>query len=465
MRRPSPRQPGRRQIVAIVLLGAAAVLGLAGRASAQDATPAQDAPAPAFNAAVDVFKVTGLIDAVLADGIEHAIDRAVDDGSQAIVLQMNSKGAVVGRARMERLAVAIATAKIPVAIWVGPSGSRATGLSGQLLGAAAATGIAGRTKIGNFGEPLHPAGVTLQLGTAAEALRDRTVGAQDARDLGLVRIGGTDPTIEIVKNMIAGLDGLEYQGHTLDTARETKVGDTTQLQLTQTRFADLGLAERLFHTVASPPVAYLLFITGLALLVFEFFTAGVGVAGLVGVGTLVLGCYGFGALPVRGWAVALIVASMVAFAVDVQVGIPRFWTGVGFVTHLVGALWLYRDGLTLSWITLAVGAIGVALAFVVGMPSMVRTRFATPTIGREWMIGEMGEAVLAVDPEGVVEVRGAQWRARTNRATPVGRGDRVRVVGIDGVTLEVEPEAGGARDYRERRPPAATVDAEPAPAE
>jgi membrane-bound serine protease (ClpP class) len=252
--------------------------------------------------------------------------------------------------------------------------------------------------------------------------------------------------------MIAGLDGLQYHGRTIDTARETTKGETHQQQLTGVRFSDLGLAERLFHTVASPPVAYLLFITGLALLVFEFFTAGVGVAGLVGAGSLVLACYGLGALPIRGWAVALIVVSMLAFAIDVQVGIPRFWTGVGLVTHLLGALWLYRDGLQLSWITLAVGAVGVALAFIVGMPSMVRTRFATPTIGREWMIGELGEAVLAVDPEGVVEVRGAQWRARTNRATPIGRGGRVRVVGIDGVTLEVEPESGGARDYRERRP-------------
>jgi membrane-bound serine protease (ClpP class) len=99
-----------------------------------------------------------------------------------------------------------------------------------------------------------------------------------------------------------------------------------------------------------------------------------------------------------------------------------------------------------------VGMVGLALAFIVGMPSMVRTRFATPTIGRDWMIGEIGEAVLAVDPDGVVEVRGAQWRAHTNRATPVARGERVRVVAIDGVTLEVEPETGGARDYRERRP-------------
>jgi len=134
------------------------------------------------------------------------------------------------------------------------------------------------------------------------------------------------------------------------------------------------------------------------------------------------------------------------------VGIPRFWTGVGLVGNLIGALWMFREGLSLSWVTLVVGMGGIALAFIVGMPSMVRTRFATPTIGREWMIGEMGEAVLAVDPEGVVEVRGAQWRARTNRATPIGRGERVRVTAIDGVTLEVEPETGGARDYRERRP-------------
>ena len=90
------------------------------------------------------------------------------------------------------------------------------------------------------------------------------------------------------------------------------------------------------------------------------------------------------------------------------------------------------------------------LAFLVGMPSMVRTRFATPTIGREWLVGQLGEAAVAVDPEGVVEVGGAQWRARTNRATPIGRGERVRVVAIDGVTLEVEPEEGGARDYRDR---------------
>ena len=110
-----------------------------------------------------------------------------------------------------------------------------------------------------------------------------------------------------------------------------------------------------------------------------------------------------------------------------------------------------------SWITLLAGIGGTVLAFVVGMPSMVRARFATPTIGREWMLGELGEVVVAVDPDGIVKVGDGKWRARTNRATPVAAGEPVRVVAIDGVTLEVEPLEGAARDHRERRRSPATI--------
>ena len=63
----------------------------------------------------------------------------------------------------------------------------------------------------------------------------------------------------------------------------------------------------------------------------------------------------------------------------------------------------------------------------------------------------MGEAVVAIDPDGVVLIDGARWRARTNRATPIPAGSPIRVVEIDGLVLEVEPEEGGARDYREMR--------------
>ena len=85
-----------------------------------------------------------------------------------------------------------------------------------------------------------------------------------------------------------------------------------------------------------------------------------------------------------------------------------------------------------------------------GMTAMIRSRFSTPTIGREGMIGEVGTAEVPVDPDGVVLIRGARWRARTNRATPLAAGDAARVVAVEGLVLEVEPPEGGARDYRDR---------------
>jgi len=397
-----------------------------------------------------VFEVSGFIDAPVADGIEHAISRAETDGAQALVLQMNSPGALVSRDRMEALAQRIHDAAVPVTIWVGPSGAKAKGLAGQLLGAAVVTGMAPGSRIGDFGEPLEVSGAPLAFGSATDRLQTDTLGDADARAAGALKVGVDDTGTPTLGDFIVVLDGVTANGKTLDTANVVSKG--TELRRERngpTRFAKLGLLPRLMHTVASPPVTYLLLTIGLALLIFEFFTAGIGIAGAVGAVCVVLGCYGAVALPTRPWAFALLIMAMLAFAVDVQTGVPRFWTGVGVVSYVVASVFLY-DGLSLSWVTLLAGIGGVLLAFLAGMPAMVRTRYATPTIGRDWMVGEQGEAVVAVDPDGVVRVRGAQWRARTNRATPIARGDRIRVVAIEGVTLEVEPETGGAEDYRER---------------
>jgi membrane-bound serine protease (ClpP class) len=175
--------------------------------------------------------------------------------------------------------------------------------------------------------------------------------------------------------------------------------------------------------------------------VFELFTAGVGVAGLVGAGSLVLGSYGLAALPSRPFAVGLLLLAMFGYAVDVQTGVPRVWSGIATVAFVTGSVLLY-DGLSLSWVTLLVAIVGMSLAMLGGMPAMVRVRFSTPTIGREWMVGEVGSARTEVSPDGVVLVRDAPWRARTSRVTPIAEGDPIRVVSIDGLLLEVEPIDG-----------------------
>lgn len=444
----------RRLLIAFAAVAAGVVLGAA-------PTSAQGVEEPVSSdaadlAPVDVFEVSGLVDAILVEEIGDAITRAETGDAQALILQMNTRGAVVSRSEMARLAERIYTADVPVAIWVGPSGSRVYGLPAQLLAVADASGMAPGTRIGRTGTPLTVPGAEITFGDATELLRSDTLGFQDARRLGALRSTTSDEGVPVLRNMVFALDGLETEGIVLDTVVERLDDDGTVVRdATTVRFSKLDAVPRLLHTVASPPVAYLLITIGLALLVFEFFTAGIGVAGLVGAACSILGAYGLAALPTRTWAVALLIIAVLALAIDVQVGIPRFWTGVGLILFAIASWSLFPpvDGTTLrpSWITLVAGIGGTALAFIVGMPSMVRTRFATPTIGREWMVGELATVTEAVDPDGTVQLGGARWRARTNRATPVAVGERARVVGIDGITLDVEPESGGARDYRERR--------------
>lgn len=379
---------------------------------------------------VSVIEVSGLLDRVLVDFVETQIEKAEDQGALALVLQLNSTGAVAADERIDELVERIVASSVPVDVWVGPSGSSATGDTTKVLAAARTVGVAPKSRV-EVTRTLLGDGA---LGGDA-AVGDK-VGADTAVELGLV-----DNAAPTIGEFILGLDGVE--------SRIVGEGDERHREpVSQARFAQLPLGGQLMHTVASPPVAYLLFVIGLALILFELFTAGIGVAGVVGAGALVLGSYGLAALPTNPVGVGLILVALLGYGIDVQTGVPRAWSVIGTAAFVVGSLVLF-DGISLSWITLLVAIGGMALAMVAGMPAMVRTRFSTPTIGREWMIGEVGTAMGAVSPDGVVTVRDAPWRARTNRATPIEAGQAVRVVSIDGLLLEVEPLAGAARDHRD----------------
>ena len=458
-------------LVGLSLLGGAAAAGSpVGATVPPDSTVSSDSTATGTTgsaaadlAPVDVLQVSGLFDAVTVQSIEDAISRSEGNGSQALILQLNTGGSVVSTADMRHLLQRVADAKIAIGVWVGQSrDARAYGQPAQLFGVADVTAMVAGSRIGYTGDPLALDGTTVDLGAGGDRLRNGSMSFSQARKLNVLRLETSDEGVPTVKSMVLAMDGAVVSvggvdGVELNTVTE-ELNDQgkTENVATLVRFSGLGLIEEMFHTVASPPIAYLFFVIGVCLLIFEFFTAGVGVAGFVGAVLAIFGCYGFSALPVRPFAVALVVLAMLAFAIDVQVGIPRLWTGVGTALFVLGSWFLYEplpgNDLRLGLFTLFVVIAGVLLTFVVGMPSMVRTRFSTPTIGREWIIGSTGVAIGAISPEGIVQVGESKWRARTNRATPLAAGDELRVVAIDGVTLEVEPLEGAARDYRERRP-------------
>jgi membrane-bound serine protease (ClpP class) len=411
-------------------------------ASAQSGgSPEGDTPATCERVGcIDVVAVDGLIDSIEADFIIDTLASArAADGVVGVVLQFDSGGVAVDAERINQVAAAIAGADVPVSVWIGPSGSSTLGGAVELVQVADSSGISPGSRIGDAGaQVLDPAEFGELLTGPAAVARTQVLSGQAAVDAGVV-----DRFSPTVGDHIVNLDGVRTETRTED-------GQRRQVPITIVRFSKLPLFVQLFHTVASPSVAYLLLAIGLGLLLFEFFTAGVGVAGVVGAMCLVLGAYGTAELPRNGWALAAMVLGVLGCAIDVQTGIPRAWTVIGMSAFTVGSVFVFTE-FRPTWIALIVGIVGMAIVMFSGMPAMVRTRFATPTIGREQMVGELGTAIEGVEPEGTVQVLGGLWRARTNRATPIPAGEPVRVVGIDGLVLEVEPETGGAIDYREMR--------------
>jgi membrane-bound serine protease (ClpP class) len=146
-------------------------------------------------------------------------------------------------------------------------------------------------------------------------------------------------------------------------------------------------------------------------------------------------------LPTRPGSVALVAVGVAGFSIDVQAGAPRTWSVIGAAALVAGSVRLVA-GHPVAWFEIVLVVAGVGLFMVAGLPTLLRSRFSTPTIGRESMIGELGAATADVDPEGTVRVRGA----RTHRATPIAAGEAVRVVAVDGLLLEVEPERGRTGD-------------------
>jgi membrane-bound serine protease (ClpP class) len=406
---------------------------------------------------IDIVQVEGAVDPMVADLVVGSLRRAEGEGASLVILQVDSPGALdIDPGPVLR---SIADSGVPVAVWVGEARASARGLAAAMMLAADVVAVSPGARVGPLaplrldGEHARDAAVKATLTGAglggelapAERLLHGQLRGQVAVDAGVA-----DFVAPTLGNLIVGLDGRTATAGAAPSAQEVKLSTARVINTAQgprqtanqpVRFVKLGTFASVQHSLSSPAVAYLLLVVGLALAVFEFFTVGIGLAGLVGAAALAGSLFGFSHLPAAPWAVALVVLSAFGFAVDVQAGHLGFWTAVGVLSLVVGSLTLY-DGSSLLNVPLwlvALFVVGQAVFMLGGMTVAVRNRFSVPTVGRDSMIGELGEARTDLDPDGVVTVRGAPWRARTHRGRPVAAGLPVRVVAVDRLVLEVEP--------------------------
>jgi hypothetical protein len=131
---------------------------------------------------------------------------------------------------------------------------------------------------------------------------------------------------------------------------------------------------------------------------------------------------------------ALILVAFAIWLIDGQSGVPGPLTLLATAVFAVGTLWLW-NGVSMSWVPMTVGIVGLFVVMWLGMPLTIRGRFGTPRIDREGFVGE--EALIVAD--GRIELRGAEWLASGTQQAGLGIGDAVAVTGVEELVFTVEP--------------------------
>jgi membrane-bound serine protease (ClpP class) len=390
---------------------------------------AQDAEA----GPVAVADVRGPLDQRALDFLEDVVR---NEDVQLVVLKIDNPGIASGDPA--GLYEAIDTSVTPVAVWVGPSGAVAYGGAGQLLGKVAVAGAAQGARIGHMSPTVAGDELVLVADDEVFDLRDKEVLIEDGDTSELITI--VEPTIG---QFIAALDGTEIGGVTIETAVEAKLDDGTPVTVSSVsvRFLKPTLLTRFLRLGTRPDAAFFFLLAGLAAAAFEFYAAGAGVAAAVAVLSLFLAGYGFATLPINWWAVIAAVLGIGLYTWDFQRHELGIRSTVGTILMVVGGIAFVGGSpqIRTNWWAVLLTVLGIMAFYLFAMTTIVRSRFGTPTIGREYLVGMGGVAESALHPDGVVVIDGARWRARAHRAAGVESGMPVEVLAVEGITLQVAP--------------------------
>ncbi|HSJ36375.1 MAG TPA: NfeD family protein [Acidimicrobiia bacterium] len=387
---------------------------------------------------IDVVDISGPLDDGAVDFVIETIRQSADRGSEAVILELDSRGVVASSDRFEELVALTTDPPLPLVVWAGPAPGRVYGGALDLLAAAPLRVAAPGVEVG-YSSPTYIAGDWGPMGEIPTSLESEIV-VVDEPIPGLI-----DDTSPAIRQLIQDLDGVAIPvggtDRVLSTLTTTEIDGEEQTTAIPVTFHKPGYWARFLRLAVTPEAAFMFLVAGLTVAAFEFYAIGPGIAAAMAAISIFLASYGLATLPVRWWALVLALAGWAALTASYQRGSVAAITGLGTLLMLAGGLW-FVDGapqLEMNPVVTAVIVLSVLAFYTVAMPTVARSRFSTRTIGREHLIGSRGVALVDLDPDGEVEVEGARWRASAHREAGIHQGDSVRVAEIDGMVLEVEP--------------------------
>lgn len=398
---------------------------------------------------VEIIEIGGNLDRAAVNFVTNRIDAAAVSGASAAIIQLDS-GATLSDT-VHHLVARIADPPLPLVVWVGPQPAVAFGGAAHMLAAAPVKAAAPGVEIG-YADPVVAGGTSrIGLGHPLDAYSDIVIRVDQPIE-GLV-----DVVAPSISNLLVELHGrtvpVRGQTRTLDTVRQTADGSVA----VPTLFHEPGAVVRLLRIATGTETAFFFLMIGLTVVVFEFYALGPGLGAAVAAVCLLIAGYGLTVLPLRGWAVSMALLGVWMLTADFQRGRSGPLTAGGAVAMMIGGLF-FTDAapqIRPAWWIVLVVVISVTTFYVVAMRTVARARFSTPTVGRDHLVGQGGTAITYFGPDGVVEIRGARWKATAHREARLGPGYPVVVTGVDGSVLEVEPEVESHPDRVDRNGPPA----------
>ncbi len=396
------------------------------------------------------LKIQGSINPAQEDLLQEAMDYAFKSNADLLVLQLDTPGGLGETTR--NMVKQILNAPVPIAVWVGPDGSRAASAGVFLVAASHIAGMSPHSNIGSA-KPVSMGGDDVSDAMAEKVINDflsmvRAAAQSRGRNVDWyisavtesANLTGTEALMERVVDYLAvdatdlieqigargleGTDGIRYFTLNEVTIEEFQPGPWYAI----------------LSWLLDPQIAYFLLMGGIAGIFFELTNPGAVFPGVLGGLCLLLGLYALSILPTNVAGLLLILFGLLLFALEIMITSFGLLSIAGTIAVFFGSVILFRfeygmGGLPM--ISILVTTAGLSLFAVVCVYLIAKAHRHKPVHGPHVLIGQQAVVRRWNSTSGLVHVQGENWTAQSNTPLTVTPGDNVTITAVDGLVVSV----------------------------
>ena len=412
----------------------------------------------AFPARGEIARIdlNSAIDPVTAEFVVRSIEKAETEHAKFLLMRLQTPGGF--SSSMEEIISKMLSSKIPIVVYVAPSGAKAASAGFFILLASDVAAMAPGTNTGAAHPLMAIGGFPVDGGQAGKTLTDKITSNATAflRSIAGKRNRNVAEAEKGVVESKSFTDTEALDAHLIDFIAKnesellarlhgfkmrTFSGEERVIEAQGQAIVDYQMSarEKLLAAITQPNLALFLGIVGLILLYFEFTHPGFIAPGVVGGICLLLSVLGFSFLPINYVGVLLMLLAIGLLVAEVKVG--GFGVlGIGGLVAMVFGMLILVDSpdpaVRIGWFTALSLALPFAAIFLIILVALLRSYKQKATTGDEGMVGLIGVADTDIGETGRVRIRGEYWTARASSPVPAGK--TVRVLAIEYLTLIVE---------------------------